>query len=78
MQCMEQLKARFLPSPMVIKKRIEGLIERDYLARAPEDRYFLVYVLLQFVILLFFIEKFTLMLHDTYCAASTMIISTML
>ena len=39
LQCMEQLKARFLPSPMIIKKRIEGLIERDYLARAPEDRY---------------------------------------
>lgn len=35
---MEQLKARFVPSPMIIKKRIEGLIERDYLARAPEDR----------------------------------------
>jgi hypothetical protein len=23
----------------MIKKRIEGLIERDYLARTPEDRY---------------------------------------
>lgn len=35
----EQLKVRFLPSPVVIKKRIEGLIERDYLARTPEDRF---------------------------------------
>ncbi|XP_065889217.1 cullin-3-like isoform X2 [Dysidea avara] len=43
-ECMEQLKARFLPSPMIIKKRIEGLIERDYLARAPEDRKIYTYV----------------------------------
>lgn len=39
----EQLKSRFLPSPLVIKKRIEGLIEREYLARTPEDRYVLIY-----------------------------------
>lgn len=34
----QQLRLRFLPSPMIIKKRIEGLIEREYLARTPEDR----------------------------------------
>lgn len=42
----EQLKARFLPSPVVIKKRIEGLIERDYLARTPEDRLVVFFILL--------------------------------
>lgn len=35
----EQLKSRFMPSPVIIKKRIEGLIEREYLARTPEDRF---------------------------------------
>ncbi|CAG2162324.1 unnamed protein product [Oppiella nova] len=40
----EQLKTRFLPSPVVIKKRIEGLIEREYLARTPEDRKLYTYV----------------------------------
>jgi cullin 3 len=35
----DQLRARFLPSPVIIKKRIEGLIEREYLARTPEDRF---------------------------------------
>lgn len=39
-----QLRSRFLPSPIVIKKRIEGLIEREYLARTPEDRKTYVYL----------------------------------
>ncbi|XP_063228534.1 cullin-3 [Bacillus rossius redtenbacheri] len=40
----EQLKSRFSPSPVIIKKRIEGLIEREYLARTPEDRKVYTYV----------------------------------
>lgn len=40
----EQLKSRFLPSPVIIKKRIESLIEREYLARTPEDRKIYTYV----------------------------------
>lgn len=39
-----QLKSRFLPSPVLIKKRIEGLIEREYLARTPDDRKVYVYL----------------------------------
>ncbi|KAE9414438.1 hypothetical protein Angca_008640 [Angiostrongylus cantonensis] len=33
----QQLKHRFLPNPVLIKKRIESLIERDYLARDVQD-----------------------------------------
>ncbi|KAL6724160.1 hypothetical protein Aduo_019073 [Ancylostoma duodenale] len=33
----QQLKHRFLPNPILIKKRIESLIERDYLARDAHD-----------------------------------------
>lgn len=43
-QVTQQLRVRFLPSPVVIKKRIEGLIEREYLARTPEDRKVYTYV----------------------------------
>lgn len=41
----EQLKSRFIPNPIVIKKRIEGLIDREYLARTPEDRKVYTYVI---------------------------------
>ncbi|XP_015120334.1 cullin-3 [Diachasma alloeum] len=40
----QQLRVRFLPSPTIIKKRIEGLIEREYLARTSEDRKVYTYV----------------------------------
>ena len=33
-----QLSGRFLPNPAVIKKRIESLIEREFLERHPGDR----------------------------------------
>lgn len=40
----DQLRSRFMPSPVIIKKRIEALIEREYLARTDMDRKTYAYV----------------------------------
>mmetsp|Transcript_9335 Transcript_9335/g.19083 ORF Transcript_9335/g.19083 Transcript_9335/m.19083 type:complete len:765 (+) Transcript_9335:530-2824(+) len=40
----KQLSVRFVPSPQFIKKRVEGLIEREYLERDETDRRVYMYV----------------------------------
>ena len=42
-ECTKILSTKFNPDPMVIKKRIEGLIEREYLERDKDDRRFYKY-----------------------------------
>jgi len=43
-EVVEQLNKRFQPSPLVIKKRIEGLIEREYMKRSDHDRKLYIYL----------------------------------
>lgn len=43
-EVVEQLSSRFQPSPVIIKKRIEGLIEREYIKRSDADRKMYVYL----------------------------------
>jgi len=43
-EVVEQLSKRFQPSPLVIKKRIEGLIEREYMKRSDQDRKMYIYL----------------------------------
>ena len=43
-EVVEQLAKRFQPSPVIIKKRIEGLIEREYIKRSDTDRKVYVYL----------------------------------
>ncbi|EFA79173.1 cullin C [Heterostelium album PN500] len=37
-EVIKQLQSRFVPNPIIVKKRIESLIEREYLERSKQDR----------------------------------------
>lgn len=43
-ECTKILSAKFTPDMTMIKKRIESLIDREYLERDPEDRRFYKYI----------------------------------
>merc|ERR1711972_580513 len=43
-EVVEQLNKRFQPSPLITKKRIEGLIEREYMKRSDHDRKLYIYL----------------------------------
>ena len=44
MEATKILSSKFNPDPSIIKKRIEGLIEREYLERDKEDRKYYKYL----------------------------------
>lgn len=43
-ECTKILSQKFSPDPVMIKKRIESLIDREYLERDSEDRRFYKYI----------------------------------
>jgi cullin 3 len=43
-ECTKILSAKFNPDLTMIKKRIESLIDREYLERDPDDRRFYKYI----------------------------------
>lgn len=43
-ECTKILSAKFTPDMLMIKKRIESLIDREYLERDPDDRRFYKYI----------------------------------
>jgi len=43
-ECTKILSGKFSPDPQLIKKRIEGLIDREYMEKDKEDRRFYLYI----------------------------------